>query len=255
QARAYLRERGLAESVTKPFGLGFAPDDSRVLLEALQRAGVSSETAVEAGLLVPAKGSRGELARFRGRLMFPIRDLRGQVVGFGGRKMADTQWGPKYLNSPQTPIFNKRELLFGLWEARDAMRQTGRGLLVEGYTDVLTLHQFGIREAAASLGTALTEQPARLFKRYVDEGIVAFDGDGAGEQAALRSLSTLSAAGLEVRVLMLPRGEDPDGTIRREGPDRFRRRMDEAVPWVEFRLKVALRGHDVETVAGRARAV
>src|SRR5690606_309983 len=110
-------------------------------------------------------------------------------------------------------------------------------------------------EAAASLGTALTEQQARLFKRYVDEVIVAFDGDGAGEQAALRSLSTLSAAGLEVRVLMLPRGEDPDGTIRREGPDRFRRRMDEAVPWVEFRLKVALRGHDVETVAGRARAV
>lgn len=255
-ARRYLRERGLGDDVCERFEIGYAPDDGRALADALQQAGVSEEAAVEAGLLTPSRTEGGRpRPRFRGRLMFPIRDPRGQVVGFGARKLSDAAWGPKYLNSPQTDLFNKGELLFGLWEAREAIRDGGFGLLVEGYTDVLTLHQAGVAMAVATLGTALTPQQAALLERYAREVVVAFDGDGAGERAALRSLDILAAAGMRVRVLLLPRGHDPDSCVKQEGAEGFRQRMDQAVPLTEFRLKLALRGQRVDTVEGRARAV
>src|SRR5690606_11104436 len=158
---------------------------------------ISEEAAVEAGLLTPPRtGEDGRpRPRFRGRLMFPIRDPRGQVVGFGARKLSDGAWGPKYLNSPQTELFNKGELLFVLWEAREAIRDAGFGLLVEGYTDVLSLHQAGVQMAVATLGTALTPQKASLLERYARGVVVALDGDGAGERAALRGQRVYTVEG------------------------------------------------------------
>lgn len=265
-ARAYLRARGIDREAVEVFGLGYAPADPSLLEKALKQKGISREAALDAGLLAgaavkdgPGSPSPGSAAswrcRFRHRLMFPIRDVRGQVVGFGARKLAEQDWGPKYLNSPQSLIFNKRQVLFGLWEARQAVRQSDTALLVEGYTDVIALHMRGIRQAVASLGTSLTEEQARLLKRYCQQVIVAFDADTAGEQATLKGLKTLSTAGLRVRVLTLPRGMDPDEFLARHGQEAFRERMDKALALEEFRLRMALRGQRLDTVDGRARAV
>ena len=185
-------------------------------------------------------------------MLFPITDPRGQIAGFGGRLLGDGQ--PKYLNSPETLIYQKNRSLYGLAEAREGIRRRGQVIVVEGYMDVIQAHQQGIDEVVASSGTALTPEQVRLLKRYSDKVFIAYDADAAGEAATIRGLDLLAAAGADVRVIRLPAGEDPDSLLKKEGAAGFRRYMAESVDLFTFNLAYILENEDVTTSAGKARA-
>jgi DNA primase len=219
----YLRGRGLSDDTVARFRLGFAPDRRDALKAALLRDGFAEERLVEAGLLIrPDEGNTYD--RFRGRVMFPIQDRRGQVIAFGGRILGDGE--PKYLNSPETPLFHKGFTLYALSRAANAAREAGTLVVVEGYMDVIALHQAGIANAVAPLGTALTEDQIRLLWRVAPEPILCFDGDAAGQRAAARALDRalpLLRPGYSLRFAFLPSGEDPDSLIRRHGTEVMRK--------------------------------
>ena len=239
-AAAYLRKRGITESTVKKFGLGYSYDGWDSLFQHLKSHRISQEAMLDSGLII--RSSSGHLYdRFKGRLMFPIFDVRGNVIGFGGRVLDDSL--PKYMNSPETVLYNKRKHLYALNFAKN---HGGNSLIVvEGYMDAISLHQRGIDNVVASLGTALTDSQARLLKKYADEVIISYDTDAAGQSATLRGLELLSEAGCSVRVLTLPEGKDPDEYIRANGADRFRWLADNALPLVEYKIK-AIRGeHDL----------
>jgi DNA primase len=253
QAVEYLKRRGLTGETAATFGLGYAPPGWDNLLRALgtDEAGVKRLDA--AGLL--AEGSdRKRYDRFRERVMFPIRDTRGRIVGFGGRVLGDAK--PKYLNSPETPVFHKGRELYGLYEARRAPGTIERLLVVEGYMDVIALTQHGIRNAVATLGTATTsEHLDRLFKT-APEIVFCFDGDRAGREAAWKALNTALphlSEGREARFLFLPEGEDPDTLVRKEGPDGFSARIRQAQPLSAFLYARLSSDVDVASLDGRAR--
>ncbi len=227
-ARAYLEGRGLGPEDLDRFGLGYAPDGWTHLARALERAGVPASDGERAGLLAPGR-SGGAYDRLRGRVTFPIRDARGRILGFGGRAIAPGQ-EPKYLNTPESPIYRKREALFGLPDALEPIRRRGRAVLVEGYFDAIALWRAGVGEALATCGTALGAGHARALRRRTREVVLLFDGDAAGERAVERALAELLAAGLRVRAAALPPGEDPDTLLAREGPEALERRVDEAPP-------------------------
>ena len=251
-ARAYLAGRGLDPATWERYGLGYAPAGWDALLQALGRRGVPAELMERAGLVQRRPGG-GYYDRFRHRVMFPIRDPRGRVVGFGGRTLGDEE--PKYLNSPETPVFNKRRLWFGLDLARPRLRETGVAVVVEGYLDAIAIDRAGIGYAAvASLGTSLSEEQAALLARYASEVVIAYDGDAAGQRATLRGLELFADAGLEVRVAELPAGRDPDEVLRSQGADALRRYLDAAVPVVEYRFRHVVQQFDTTTVRGRAAA-
>lgn len=253
-ARAYLAARGIDAATIDRFGLGYAPDRWDALLQAMTRRGVPVALLERAGLVQARAAGQGYYDRFRHRVMFPIRDPRGRVVGFGGRALGDAE--PKYLNSPETPVFNKRRLWFGLDLARARLRETGVAVVVEGYMDAIAIDRAGIGYAAvASLGTSLSEEQVDLLARYVDTVVIAYDGDAAGQRATLRGLQLFADAGVEVRVAELPPGRDPDDVLRVEGPDALRRFIENAVPLVEFQFRRVLREHDTTSVRGRAAAV
>ena len=254
-ARAYLQRRGVRPEIAERFGLGYAPADGRELEAALQEAGVEPAEAVRAGVLAPGGAGRQPFPRFRDRLMFPVQDAAGRVLGFGGRLLREGAPGPKYLNSPETPVFRKRWVLYGLPGAVEGMRREGRAVVVEGYLDVITLHQAGIDWAVATLGTALTPEHARLLARYAREVVLAFDSDRAGRLATDRGLDLVEAAGLRVSVASLPAGDDPDSWVRREGPDPFRRAVDAAWSLTEYRLRRALGNRVPRTDLERGRMV
>ncbi|OBX34153.1 DNA primase [Halomonas elongata] len=218
-ARAYLDKRGLSPEVVRDFGIGFAPAQWEAMRRHLGERGISEAVQIEYGLLVHREDSGRTYDRFRDRVMFPIRDIRGRTVAFGGRVLGDAK--PKYLNSPETPVFHKGRELYGLYEARQANARLDRVVIVEGYMDVVALAQFGIRNAVATLGTATTEDHLSRLFRVVDEVVFCFDGDRAGRQAADRALRTalpMMIDGRQARFLFLPEGEDPDTLVRREGP-------------------------------------
>ena len=215
EARAYLDRRGVAEPVRRAFGLGFAPDSRGKLKAALAKAG--NEALIEAGLLISVE-EKEPYDRFRGRLMIPIRDARGRAIAFGGRIIGDGE--PKYLNSPETPLFDKGRTLFNLDRAGPASRKTGRIIVVEGYMDVIALAQAGIEEAVAPLGTAVTEAQIERLWRLADLPILCFDGDGAGQKAAIRAAHRalpMIAPGRSLRFVTLPPGQDPDDLVRSSG--------------------------------------
>lgn len=256
QAREYLERRGLSEEVIRDFGVGYAEDDWEALKRHLLNQGVSEAVQVEYGLLVHREESGRTYDRFRDRVMFPIRDWKGRTIAFGGRVLGDAK--PKYLNSPETPVFHKGRELYGLFEARQANRQLSRVLVVEGYMDVVALAQFGIRNACATLGTALTSDHLQRLFRLVDEVVFCFDGDNAGRQAARRSLMTALPSmidGRQVRFLFLPEGEDPDTLVRSEGQQAFENRVTCASPLSEFLFEQAGEGRDLKQVEGRERFV
>lgn len=231
-ARAYLAERGLSRDTINQFGFGYAPDDRTALKSALNS--FSTAMLVEAGLLI-AVDDREPYDRFRGRLMIPIRDPRGRVIAFGGRILGDGE--PKYLNSPDTPLFDKGRTLYNLDKASPASRQTGRLIVVEGYMDVIALAQAGFHDAVAPLGTALTENQLSLLWKIDNYPIICFDGDSAGqkaaERAALRALPILkSGKGLQFAVL--PPGQDPDDLLRASGPVTFKVALDIALSMADF---------------------
>ncbi|MCE8033520.1 DNA primase [Halomonas sp. MCCC 1A11057] len=253
-ARDYLVRRGLSEEVQRDFGIGYAPDDWEALKRHLSARGIAEAVQVEYGLLVQREESGRTYDRFRDRVMFPIRDVRGRTIAFGGRVLGDAK--PKYLNSPETPVFHKGRELYGLFEARQANPRLERVVIVEGYMDVVALAQFGIRNAVATLGTSTSEEHlARLF-RMVNEVVFCFDGDKAGRQAASRALETVLPQmidGREARFLFLPEGEDPDTLVRREGPEAFEDRVTCASPLSEFLFDQASRGRDLSRVEERER--
>ncbi|WP_447556598.1 DNA primase [Vreelandella sp. EE22] len=253
-AARYLKERGLTSEVMATYGIGYAPDGWEALKQHLSAKGVSEEVQVEYGLLIHREDSGRTYDRFRDRVMFPIRDLRGRTLGFGGRIMGDGQ--PKYLNSPETPVFHKGRELYGLYEARRASAKLEQLIMVEGYMDVVALAQYGIHNAVATLGTATTEDHLHRLFRLVSRVVFCFDGDRAGRQAASRALETALPQmidGREARFLFLPEGEDPDSLVRREGDKAFQDRVTCAMPLSEFLFEQAAQGRDMNTVEGRER--
>src|SRR5262245_2089027 len=211
--RAYLEQRGVGSRTIEQLGIGFAPREWDGLRRHLLARGFTQDELVASGLVVVRADGSGVYDRFRERIIFPIVSAGGKIVGFGGRAIAPpAELGnrPKYLNSPETPVYSKSETLYGLYPAREALKREGAAVLVEGYLDFASLFEAGIENVVASLGTAFTEGHARLLARYVDGVVVNYDPDAAGRAATLRSLAPLVAKGLRVRVLRLPAGEDPD---------------------------------------------
>ncbi len=228
---AYLQRRGLSRRTLTNFGLGFAPNRWDGLITELSAQGYDKRDLLDAGLAVSNKDGR-IYDRFRNRVMFPIIDVRGNVIGFGGRVMDDST--PKYLNSPDTPVYNKSRNIFALNIAKTA--KAGRVILTEGYMDTISLHQAGFDSAVASLGTALTEEHGQLLSRYFKEAVIAYDGDGAGVAAAQRAIPILEKAGLKVKVLRMQGAKDPDEFIKAYGREAFARLLDQSENQVDYRL-------------------
>ncbi|MGH2656805.1 MAG: DNA primase [Actinomycetota bacterium] len=250
-ARRYIEERGISRQSVETFGIGFAPGYPDFLLRRMARE-FSPEILVEAGLA--AKDNRGGVRdRFRTRIMFPIHDLSGNAVGFGARLLEGD--GPKYLNSPETPIYRKGELLYNLNRAKGEVTKAGRAFVVEGYTDVIALHQAGIPLAVATCGTALGEGHFRVLSRFSRTAVLCFDADEAGARAAERAHGLFERFALDVSVLILPEGQDPADFVTREGAEAFDRLADGADPLVDYMLQRAVRGEALDTPEGKARAV
>ncbi len=250
----YLKARGLSGEIAQTFGLGYAPPGWDNLLQQLAAKG-ERELASELGLLVK-KDDGSHYDRFRDRIMFPIRDRRGRCIGFGGRVLGDET--PKYMNSPESPVFHKGRELYGLFEARKAGQKLERLLVVEGYMDVVALAQFGLTDTVATLGTATTAEHLERLYRTVSEVVFCFDGDAAGRRAAWRALeNTLPVMrdGREARFLFLPEGEDPDSLVRRVGAEAFRQKTVESVPLSQFLFESLSKQVDIASVDGRARLV
>ncbi len=209
RARAYLEERGIKPETARTFGLGFSLDEWERVAKAARGRGFSDRELQDAGLARPSDRGRGMIDRFRGRLMFPLRDGRGRVVGFGARRLPPSEDGPKYLNSPEGPVWHKGDILYGLDLAKRAIGQRDLAIVVEGYTDVLGMVQAGIPNVVASMGTSLTERQLRELRRLSRNVVLFFDADAAGADAALRGLQLAGREGLEVRIASLPEGRDP----------------------------------------------
>jgi DNA primase len=237
EARAYLDQRGISRESWATFQLGYVPEGWNGLSHWMERQSVNIEELVHAGLVVRKEkdGSQGfsTYDRFRNRVLFPIADTRGQVLGFGGRVMQD-EASPKYLNSPETDLFFKGRTLYGLDKARQSATVVGRFYLVEGYFDVIALHEHGMTNVVAPLGTALTADHVQILRRFVPSVTLVFDGDTAGVNAALRTLDLFLNSGMDVRVLVLPTGEDPDTFIRTNGVEAFRELEARAVTLLDF---------------------
>ncbi|NHA14044.1 DNA primase [Thioalkalivibrio sp. XN279] len=249
----YLKARGVSGATAATFGLGWAPEAWDAVLKRFGRDEETVRRLATAGLLIERDGG-GHYDRFRGRVMFPIRDARGRVIAFGGRVLGKDE--PKYLNSPETPLFHKGRELYGLYEARQALRQVDRLLVVEGYMDVVGLREAGIPWAVATLGTATTPEHLERLFRVTEEVVFCFDGDRAGRQAAWRALeNTLPTLGegRQVRFLFLPEGEDPDSLVRAEGAAAFTARLARALPLSDYLHDELAARVDMDSMDGRAR--
>ena len=253
-AVGYLKQRGLTGDISRRFGIGFAPPGWDNLLKKLGIDAQRIELLTLAGLLVDRPEENKRYDRFRHRIIFPIRDVRGRVIGFGGRVLGDDT--PKYLNSPETPVYHKGRELYGLYEANQALPDLPHLLVVEGYMDVIVLAQHGIENAVATLGTALTPEHLEKIFRHTTDVVFCFDGDNAGRSAARRALEVCLPAmndGRSARFLFLPQGEDPDTLVQHLGQSEFARLVDEAMPLVEFLLATAGEGINLESLDGKAR--
>lgn len=236
----YLQERGMSRGIMTRFGLGFAPDSWDSLIRAMAQKGYEKGDLLEAGLAVSNK--KGNIYdRFRGRVIFPIIDLRGDVIGFGGRVLGDGT--PKYLNSPDSPVFNKSRNLFALNLAKNT--KLGRIVLTEGYMDTISLYQAGFDCAVASLGTALTADHAKLLSRFTKEVVICYDADTAGIQAANRAIPLLEKTGIQVKVLRVTGAKDPDEFLKKFGPDAFSRLLDQSENYVEYNLRQLQEKYDL----------
>ena len=233
EARAYVAKRGLSASTVTRFGLGFAPNAWSALLDAMTAKGYTKQELLEAGLVLKNEKKGTLYDRFRNRLMFPIIDVRGNVIGFGGRVMDDST--PKYLNSPETIIFNKRRNLF----AMNIVKKSKQGfiILTEGYMDAIALHQYGFDCAVASLGTSLTQEHADMLSKYTNEIVLTYDGDAAGQNATARAIPMLEKTGLRVKVLRMQGAKDPDEFLKKYGADRFRLLLQGSENQAEYRLR------------------
>ncbi|MGE5585333.1 MAG: DNA primase [Bacillota bacterium] len=251
-AREYVRRRGIRDEIVRKFRLGYALPSWDALLKALTASKIPREALLDAGLVAQGKDPGGHYDRFRARLMFPICDAQGRVLGFGGRVLDDSV--PKYLNSPETALFKKGRNLYGLHLAKDAIRRESTAVIVEGYMDAIASHQHGFGHVVASLGTALTEDQARIIRRYASRVVIAYDADAAGAAATVRGMEILAGARLDVRVASLPAGEDPDSTVRKGGAEALARALTDARPLIDYKLHLATSRCDRGTVDGRVSA-
>lgn len=252
-AREYLVSRGITDQAIEEFKLGFAPAAWDKLSLALLERGFEPDILVKAGLAAPRPSGDGIYDRFRDRIMFPIIDPQGRVVGFGGRVLDGSQ--PKYLNTPETAIFNKRHILYGFNTAHQFIRQTGKAIVVEGYMDLIAAHLSGIKNAVASLGTAFTPEQAKRLARYATEIYFAYDSDAAGQNATLRALTTVRTIGLNVRVVSIPDGKDPDDFIRKHGAESFRSLIETAPALLDFQVRQAVENTDYSGLEGKVSVV
>ncbi len=239
-ARAYLAKRGLSGSVIKDFSLGYARPEWDGLLHHLKQKGHTPGMMEKAGLIVKRSEGEGHYDRFRGRIIFPIRDISGNAIAFGGRVMDDSL--PKYLNSPETPLYSKSNVLYCLDRAKEHGRKQGYFIIVEGYLDAIACHQFGVHNAVATLGTALTEGHLRLMRRFAQKLVLIFDPDPAGVKAAMRGLDLFISGGMKVNVVSLPGGDDPDTFLHKHGHDEFAARLRESVKFMDFVLSQVVGG-------------
>lgn len=251
-ARAYLARRGLDAETQERFGVGLAPDRWDAVASALRTRQFANEIGERAGLLAPRRDG-GAYDRLRGRVTFPIQDVRGRCIGFGGRALGPEQ-EPKYLNTPETALFRKREAFFGFPMALEPMRRSGRAVVVEGYFDLVALHRAGVTETVATCGTALTPEHAKNLRRRAREVVLLFDGDAAGEKAVTRALEVLLPEGLRVRAAQLPAGDDPDTYLEREGAASLAALVNGAVPAVEAVMRRAT-AHGIATAWEKADAI
>lgn len=243
-ALQYAQGRGMPKAILTKFGIGYAPDSWSDLVDALRAKGYTDQELRDSGLVTVAKKTGNLFDRFRDRLMFPIIDVRGNVIGFGGRIMNSDPNAAKYLNSPETLIFNKRKNLFALNLAKKS--KLGYLILVEGYMDAIALHQYGFDCAVASLGTALTEDGANLLSRYTEQVVLVYDGDNAGQNATKRAIPILEKAGLQVKVLQMRDAKDPDEFLKKFGADRFKLLLEESSNRVEYQLNAIFKKYDLE---------
>ena len=253
-ARTYLQVRGLTSETIAHFGLGYAPPGWDALLKVAGRRGLSPQILERAGLAVPRSNGNGLYDRFRDRVTFPIANLSNRTVAFGARALQPDQ-EPKYLNSSETPIYHKGRVLYGLSIARDAIRRQDAVLVVEGYTDLISLAQAGIQHVVATAGTALTEDHCRLLARFARQLVLLFDGDAAGSTAAMRALEVLLGTSLDVRVVSLPSEHDPDSFIQEHGPERLLNQAENAQSVLDFYLGRLAQQHDLSSMEGKGRAV
>ena len=243
-ADEYLRSRKVKDKIRKLFGIGYANADYADLYKYLLYKGYSEEMMLISGLIIPRKKGKGYIDRFRDRIMFPIFDVHNNIIGFGGRVLDDSL--PKYMNSPETILFDKSKNLYGLNYARTAKEENI--LIVEGYMDVISLYQAGFKNVVASLGTAFNYQHAALLKRYTNEVVLVYDSDAAGIKAALRAMPILSSVGLKIRVLQIPGEKDPDDFIKEKGAEAFRDLIMKALSSVMFQVNLIKKKYDIEDV-------
>ena len=253
-ARTYLQTRGLTGETIERFGLGYAPSEWDALLKVAGRRGLSPQILERAGLALPRSTGSGHYDRFRDRVAFPIANLSDRTIAFGARALQPDQ-EPKYLNSPETPIYHKGRVLYGLADTRDAIRRQDAALVVEGYMDLISLAQAGIQHVVATSGTALTEDHGRLLARFARQVVLLFDGDAAGSTAAMRACEALLGTGLDARVVSLPSEHDPDTFVQEHGSDVLLERAENAQSVLDFHLEQLAQQHDLSSVEGKARAV
>jgi len=249
KARDYLKKRGFGEETINNFGLGYAPGSGRGLLEAAVNRGYSNAVLEKAGLITFSEKRNHYCDLFFDRIMFPISDVQSRIIGFGGRALGDQS--PKYLNSPETPVFSKGKTLYALNRAKESIQKKNQVIILEGYTDVLTCHEFGIEDSVATLGTALTSDHVSIISRYAEQVVIVYDADIAGVKAALRGLDMLIGSGLKVRVVALPQGSDPDDFLRSQGVEKFQKEISQSLSLVDYRIKLVSQTTDLNSSEGK----
>ncbi|MCX5681496.1 MAG: DNA primase, partial [Candidatus Omnitrophica bacterium] len=254
QAQEYFKKRGIKRETAKKLKLGFAPDQWDSLIAFLRGKNISFSVMEKAGLVVPKEKGEGYYDRFRDRIIFPIFDMRSRCIGFGARTM-QKEASAKYINSPETPIYSKREHLYGLHLSKQAIAQKDCVVVVEGYMDFLTPFQAGFENIVASLGTALTAEQIRLIRRYTKNVVMLYDADAAGQMATLRSLDLLveEDMSVSVTVALLESGEDPDSFVQKFGIEEFTKRIETAQTFFDYKVNALMQKHDRKTVEGKAR--
>jgi len=253
KALGYLKNRGIDLHIIEKFQLGAVLSDWDGLINFMGKKGVEPRELHQMGLALPRNSEKGYYDRFRGRLMFPIWDHSGRVIAFGGRVLDDGE--PKYLNSPDTPLFNKGQYLYGLHLAKGSIRQADLAIMVEGYMDVIACHQFGVTNAVASLGTALTSNQARALMRHTYQVAIAYDADVAGSNAALRGLDILADLGCQVRVVKFPKGMDPDDFLRKSGKEKFEELVMQGESFIEYKLFKAMENVNTSSIEGKIKVI
>lgn len=254
-ALEYFHSRGFSDETIRVFGLGYALNSWDALLQKAREEGIHVEYLLKAGLVRAREDGSGYYDYFRGRAMFPIFSTAGRVIGFGARKMQEDDPLGKYINSPETPIYNKSRSLFGLFQAKDAIRAEDSVLMVEGYADLITLYQAGFQNVVASSGTALTAEQLQLVGRYTKNLTLVYDADSAGSQATLRGVDLALEQDLDVKIVELPQGEDPDSFVRKQGPKAFRELLEGAVSFIDYKARQFMKAGKLNTPEGQAESV